>query len=367
MNINNEIINMFNDFYLGNYPYHLRRVILSLPLIAPLNPLRRRGFVYKLTPSEEGAGGGWDGKITIPKGMTDDGRVIFIQYKRGNHSEGNNEPNSIFNLTKANPNKHVEFSFNSNSNNNQHQFLKNLSDDLISKGMSKDIVMYGFPRVTSKAKFEELSGNLLLYTTFLTLSEMDRESTKAKVNLYDNNPHTFRTCYQLENKREICSTPFQLTSNNNSSSVLYEIMALKIGHFWNLANKNTRYYSRLKIELQLMTAYYLKINPFKNDNFKFNEYQDIYEDGYFNYFDELENSWSKLESELFYSSNESNNIKEFRNGLFNKLNNFINEFSESPIELNKVVPSNFTQPIRDGIELNRNNFHKDTELTYLVI
>ena len=116
-----------------------------------------------------------------------------------------------------------------------------------------------------------------------------------------------------------------------------------------------------------MTAYYLKINPFKNHNFKFNEYQDIYNYGYFKYFDELENSWDKLENEIFYSDNESNKIKEFRNGLFNSLNNFINEFSESPIDLNIAVPSKFTQPIREGIELNKNNFSINTGLTYLVI
>ncbi len=322
-----------------------------------------------MTPAEEGAGGGWDGKITIPKGMSDDSRVIFIQYKRGYHSEGNHESHSIFNLTNSNPNKHVEFSFNSNNNKNQHQFLKNLSDDLLLKGKAKDIVMYAFPRITSKEKFEEFSGSLLLYTTFLTLSEMDSESKKAKVDLYDNNSHLFRTCYHDETKREICSEPFQLTTKNNSSNILFEIMALKIGHFWNLGIQNTRYHSRMKNELRLMTAYYLKLNPFKNNLIDFDDYRDIYEDGYFDYFKDLESFWDRLEAQQFlHDPNiKTNPLKDWRIGLFNKLNDFISGFSEKPIDLNTQVPSLFSQPIKDGIDLNMNNFSKDSEMTYIII
>lgn len=348
-------------------------MFFGLPTFAPLHPFRKKGYAYKLTPREEGAGGGWDGKIIIPKGMGAESRVIFIQYKRGYHSDGNNDPKSIFNTKKIDPNMHVKFSFNSDTNKNQHLYLKNLVDDLASKGKSNQIVMYGFPRLTTKTQFEELGGNLLQYTTFLSMAQMDDEAKKAKVDLYDNEAHTFRTCYFDINKREICSEPFKLASEDRSIEVLYEIIALKVGSFWNSIIDyenpylNTRYLDIIKDEIKLIVADYLKIDPFIELDNQFSSFRNLYERGDLNHFKENATNRLNIEKELFPFETKTSSAYNFRSNLFLQLAKFIDEFGEKKIDLNKQVPSIFTQPINDGINLNLNDWETDATLSYLII
>ena len=362
MNINHEILSMFSNVYVGSYSQNLREIFYVQPLISLFNPFRKRGFVYKLTPVEEGAGGGWDGKIVIPKSLGRDKRVIFIQYKRGNHSEGNNESGSIFNITSMDS-KHIEFSFNSNNNKNQHQYLKNLVDDLASNNNSNQIVMYAFPRISSKEQFEELAGSLLLYTTFLTVSQMDYEANNAGINLYDNQEHKFRTCYVNANRREICSSPFHLKEQDKSIDVLYEIMAFKIGYFWNEIYYNFGNINLIKDELKLVIADYLKVNPF-NSKLAFNP---AFEGIFFNYFKNIEEERIILEKKLFPSELETNYFQNNRLILYKKLAKFIDNIESQKINLIKDIPKIFTQPVDENFSINLNKWKTNATLSYQII
>lgn len=366
MNLNHEILSMFNDFFTGNYPYYLRRVFFDLPLVSPLNPFRKKGFVYKLTPREEGSGGGWDGKIILPKSLGRENRIIFIQYKRGYHSNGNNEPRSLFSLANSNPNIHVEFTFNSDNNKNQHQYLKNLVDELEGNGNSKQIVMYGFPRITTKEQFEELGGSLLLYTTFLTIAQMDEEAQNAGVNLYDSEEHRFRTCYNDVNKREICSDPFKLEYHDQTIDVLFEIMAYKIATFWNNSLDKTRYKDRIKDELKLVVADYLKINPFERDSNLF-YFQELYENGYLNHFKNIENERNELEKRLFFSNSDHEPFQNTRSITYERLSKFIDSFENRIINLDSEIPMNYTQSINKEFRLNLNDWKTNATLSYQII
>ncbi|MBK9044720.1 MAG: hypothetical protein IPN97_16340 [Saprospiraceae bacterium] len=66
-NIASEIAALFNFPFHFGFPYRLR-MLFELNVIN-FNAFRKRKTkIYRLTPIEENKGGGWDTKITIPKG-----------------------------------------------------------------------------------------------------------------------------------------------------------------------------------------------------------------------------------------------------------------------------------------------------------
>jgi len=333
-NIAAEISSLFNSYF-NFYPFRLR-YLFGVNLI---NFKKRKVKFYRLTPIEENKGGGWDTKIVIPKGKNET-RALFIQFKRGIHSEGNSIPDSLFNIKNKNPNPNIEFKFNDNSNNNQHQTLKKLADKLQSEGISANTVMYGFPRITNLDKFADFNDDLLLITTFLTLPEIDYEATKAKINLYDNSLHHLRTCYKNENKREISSKPFKLESNTFQFNVLFEILLVKLSYLRNnLFNYNEILPNELIDEhIFLELADYLKINPLKIDErFKGeNNKEELNE--YFAKKTKIRNKNYKL---IFGSDSINEKTFKGREELYIKIRDFIDS-KNNFINLREDIPSNYT-------------------------
>jgi hypothetical protein len=97
-NVAAEIFTLFNSGFNFRYPAWLRKRF-RVPLVNFSSFRGRKTKLYRLTPKEEQDGGGWDTKIVIPSG-SHESRAIFIQFKRGHHSEGNSIAGSIFNLSK---------------------------------------------------------------------------------------------------------------------------------------------------------------------------------------------------------------------------------------------------------------------------
>lgn len=360
-NIVCEIASLFNSPFNFGYPFRLR-CLFGFDRIN-LNAFRKRKIkLFRLTPTEENKGGGWDTKLSIPVG-TNDSRAIFIQFKRGNHRDGNNINGSVFNYLKQNPNPHAEFSFNDNSNNNQHQTLKKLSDHLVAKGISSKAVMYGFPRITKLDTFDKLQEDLLLHTSFLTIPEIDAEAIKAKINLYDGKEHHFRTCYIKEEKREVSSETFQLTGKSENENILYEIILVKLARLKNdlykiippLYNNN---------ELFLMLAEYLKVNPTEIIDLGKN-YPNSFKDEIKKYFLEMVNERKKNLNELFNSNDFEYNPFNWREKLFVRVVDYFNKNGEEYIDINSKIPSEYTfnlqnqNPIELDIEL-------DNSVTLLV-
>ena len=337
-NIVSEIASIFNSPFNFGYPFRLRW-LFEIDRIN-INAFRKRKTkLYRLTPREENTGGGWDTKVSIPKGNGQN-RGIFIQFKSGEHKISNNITDSLFNKQLKNPNPHAEFSFNDNSNNNQHQTLKNLADHLSSNGISPKCVMYGFPRITQMEDFEKLNEDLLLHTSFLTIDEMDNEANKANVNLYNGKTHHFRTCYR-ENKREISSDIFRLTNSSESENVLYEIFLVKIAHLKNQFRVNHPSDSNyINIELLFSLAEYLKVSPSYLENLS-----DYYPSGrknISNYFTQLINYRNDNFYKLFNNEFQEFDSFEWRNRLFRKIAEYLNDKKDSKIDIQNDIPANYT-------------------------
>ncbi len=337
-NIASEIASIFNSPFNFGYPSRLRW-LFEFDRINFNSFRKRKTKLYRLTPIEENKGGGWDTKIVIPRGRNER-RAIFIQFKSGKHSNGNTVSNSAFNINKSNPNLHAEFKFNDNTNNNQHQTLKTLSDNLLSKGFSSKSVMYAFPRVTELEQFEKLEEDLILYTTFLTMPEIDSESRNNNVNLYDGNTHHFRTCYFDENKREIASTPFLLDGKSNVEDIIFEILLVKISHYRNQIRPYFPY-EFLDEELSLMLADYLKINPENIVDFdriipRFNR-KDLN-----TYFDKTEKNRNENFTSIFGKSNNTGQFN-WRYRVFERVYNFFNQRGRNrKVNIREEIPSQFT-------------------------
>lgn len=341
-NIATEIATLFNSPFNFGYPFRLRWLFeFNRVNLAAFR--KRKSKLYRLTPIEENSGGGWDTKISIPKGQNDE-RAIFIQFKRGYHSEGNNVTGSMFNLDIQSPNPHAEFSFNDNTSktpgksNNQHNTFKNLAVHLAKNGISSKSVMYAFPRITKLDDFAKLEEDLILHTTFLTIDEMDSEARRAKVDLYDRKKHHFRTCYISENRREIASETFPLTNVNEQPNVLYEIFLVKLARFRNLYSQAVpvRY---LNNQISIMLADYLKINPGDSELFR-NQYTLQTGEDLVEYFSYIESENKKSFTEIFGESGYNDMAFAWRQDLYKRIVDFFAN-NEDIIDISSI-PAEYT-------------------------
>lgn len=339
-NIVSEIATLFRCPIGGSYPSRLRW-FFDIPHSLSTGGSNKKVKIYRLTPPEEYHGGGWDSKVVIPNGNGTN-RAVFIQFKAGKHSDGNNIPNSIFNVSLQNPNKHAEFTFNDNSDNTQHQTLKNLHNELVSKRFPSKSVLYGFPRVTDLDTFDKLEEDLLLHTTFLSISEMDAKAGANSANLYDGNVHHFRTCYFDETKREISSNPFSIGKAEDPSGLLYEILLVRLAHWRNQLSKEIPI-DFINEEFFFMLADFLRINPFKLYDFEyFRPFPSSYERRFKGYYAKIEsNSINNLFKYFEGNGNERGNIQ-WRKDLFKRIVSFVNEQKEREIDIRKDIPSEYS-------------------------
>jgi hypothetical protein len=339
-NIVSEIAALFRNPNGFSYPSRLRW-FFDLQDGFPFAQNNKKVKIYRLTPPEEYHGGGWDSKVVIPN-VNGTNRAVFIQFKAGKHSNGNTIPNSIFNITLQNPNKHAEFTFNDNSDNTQHQTLKNLHNELVRQGLPSKSVMYGFPRITDLDTFDNLEEDLLLHTTFLSISEMDIKAAANHANLYDGNVHHFRTCYFDETKREISSNPFSIGKVEDSSGLMYEILLVKLAHWRNQLSKEIPT-DFINEEFFFMLADFLHINPFNLYDFEyFRPFPPPYERELKDYYAKVEsNSINSLFKYFGGNSNEQGSIQ-WRKDLFNRITRFANERREGNINVQNDIPANFT-------------------------
>lgn len=348
-NIVSEICALFN--YSNGVGYSARlNWIFGIPHTMHSIPRKRKAKIYRLTPIEEHDGGGWDSKLVIPSG-NNSSRAVFIQFKAGKNNNGNNIPSSIFNINIKNPNKHVEFKFNDNSDNSQHQTLKNLQDTLISKGLPAKSVLYGFPRITDLNTFDNLEEELLLHTTFLTLSEIETNAKAKKINLNDGNPHYFRACYFDEKKREISSDPFQLNYSEQNSDFLTEVVLV------NYINWRNQFYNELpesliNEEFLFMMSDFLKINPFKLYEFRNYDFPRRFNREIESYYKDLELKSKNYLGNLFGPNNSDFDGFSWRKALFKRIVAFLSQSDGKNITIDNDVPSEFSFNLNNDIEIN---------------
>ncbi|TGL22051.1 hypothetical protein EHQ42_04635 [Leptospira levettii] len=339
-NITTELCQFFNSNFRFEYPIQFLN-IFDIPYISFKNILSKNSCkTYKLTPIEENLGGGWDTKFEIPITKKEK-RALFIQFKAGKHSEGNNIHGSIFDISTKNPNIHVEFKFNDNIGNNQHQTLIDLNKEIESKLGSPKSVFYAFPRITTIEQFSNLTDKLIFHTTFLTINEIEEEAKANSIQLNNFQTHYFRTCYKNENKREIASEIFKLKNNDTNRNLLTELIMLKMARDYNqiIINFSPRY---AKNYLYLYLAEYFNILPSKLTEYEF--FTPEINTGIKNYLQNLTNKLSEDMNNIFKDDEYSNLTIELRDSIFSEVFNFF-ENKENTINIEQEIPSNHTIPI----------------------
>lgn len=357
-NIANEIVNMFSDVFTDRYPQYFRRN-LRLPFFNPFNIKNKRAFSEKLTPIEESKGGGWDTKVTIPEGYFRDARVLFIQFKKGNEIEGNDEPSSLFNFNIKKPNPYIDFEFNNDTNNSQHKALRKIKEAIIKEGKSADSVMYGFPRLTTKEQFYNLQNSILHHTSFISIDELDKIAPKG-IDLGDKNPHHFRTDKEGNNK-EVCSTIFRIENKNLTYDFLYEIILIKLSRIWNHLIESKRNFD-IYPEILLVLADYLKLEPhFFDENIIKQSY--LYEITK-KYFKKNRDEYLKKLKEIGINNSENDEISQ---SLYNNISSFFKERIGEHININKDIPSRFSSQINSGFRVSFEEVPNDFSIIQIII
>lgn len=354
LNLVRELSALFDTPFGILYPLRLRNIfdIKSLD-ISKISP--RKTKVEKLTPIEEARGGGWDLKFSIPNSNLAYDRLIYLQVKRGDYSDGTDIDGSIFNKSIQNPNPHVAFGFNNNTRKNQHLDLQNLAAYLEQNRMNPHAVLYAFPRLTHKDEFETLSEPLIFYTSFISVSEMDAFAAKNDIIIQAGDTHTFRTHKTDESKAEITSSPFALDTTYTTYHFILEVFKLKIYHFW---NTYIPYFNETRLEdlITLQLASILKVNPYSINENALSSYSKDIKSELVDYYDKLSSDLYDRESFMFKS--QWNSLK-LRNALFDDLYHFVN----SPWPkyfFEEVIAPRFTSPILSVAEnIKANQFVSD--------
>ncbi|WP_417236134.1 hypothetical protein [Bizionia paragorgiae] len=196
LNITNELLNLSKSFlwYLDYssishlFPRNYWQEFLKQNVL----------FAEGLTQEEESSStGGYDVSINIKSSRkTYDNRLLFLQYKAGVNNMRCNHEDSHFNVSQKHlrDTNHVLFTFNDAAKGKQHGILRNLAN---TPSIQAESVLYVFPRITTKADFNDKVGNLIEHSSFVPVLELDRQarSQSPSIIINDGVVHKYRTSY----------------------------------------------------------------------------------------------------------------------------------------------------------------------------
>lgn len=193
LNITSELINISKA-----YIYYM----LELPIHHFMSEnewfdlfLNNTLFAEGLTQSQETnpKTGGYDVSINYNSGNGTTGRLLFLQFKAGEHADFCMNGESQFHGNRYNKKPHIIFKFNDAANNTQHSTLRKLANK---PEIKSDSVLYVFPRITQKSEFLDNTGNLLSKTSFVPVLEIDKQASEQNPKIEINNEaHKYRTSY----------------------------------------------------------------------------------------------------------------------------------------------------------------------------
>lgn len=157
-------------------------------------------FAEGLTQKQESdtASGGYDVSINYKLSSGINGRLLFLQYKAGEHSNYCMNIESQFHRTKSNDTDHVLFHFNDAAYKTQHSTLRNLANK---SNINSNSVVYVFPRITKKNELINNIGDLLSKTSFVPVLDIDKQGLEQvhPVQILDGVSHKYRTSYDGRN------------------------------------------------------------------------------------------------------------------------------------------------------------------------
>jgi hypothetical protein len=227
------------------------------------------------------AGGGYD--MRIKTGVGD--HLLFIQFKKGEVI--NISPNPTSEFAKP-PHEHFKFKINT-KNTNQHFLLRNLASGI--GAANGNAVVYAFPLIADIDELEANAGKLLRKTKFISVSDIDRQSSLKKKPITKGNEHNFRIGKFDMNRCEVNYFFFFFDGIDRTPEIVADTIAIRfqktISYYLRTIQANYREYN-LSIDyipdglLQSFIQYfrhllhYFEVSPFRLDTRLSNEFSNYF-------------------------------------------------------------------------------------------
>lgn len=230
LNITSELLNISKSFiyYMLDLPVHHLMSENEWFDFFSSNTL----FAEGLTQAQETnpQTGGYDVSINYNSNNGTTGRLLFLQYKSGTHSEYCMNSSSRFYGSRNYKNPHIIFHFNDAANNTQHSTLRSLANKV---EIEADSVLYVFPRIIKKSDLFNNNGSLLAITSFVPVLEIDRQANRQNPPVQINNdPHKYRTSYD-GNFSEVNLLFFLFEYDNRIlSNLVSELICVQLERFF---------------------------------------------------------------------------------------------------------------------------------------
>ncbi|GAA4764540.1 MULTISPECIES: hypothetical protein [Flavobacterium] len=192
--------------------------------------------------------GGYDVSINYKTDKDNVGRLLFLQYKSGEHCDYCMNPKSQFYGSRKNKKEHIAFTFNDAANGTQHSTLRRLAKK---KEIISESVLYVFPRITKMSEFNV--GSLLNNTSFVPVLEIDKQGKKQKppIKIIDRVTHRYRTSYDGCKSEVNYFYYFFFYNNLILSELLSELICIQFERFFKNYIKNTTFAAEVE---QLLEA-----------------------------------------------------------------------------------------------------------------
>lgn len=229
-NITHELLNLADSWYwfLTDIPlWRYWRPRYRLPFVK--HPKSTSGGFHITTEGKDDPtgteGGGFDIRIKAGFGR----HLLFIQFKKGVLCNTSPDPSSEF--AKA-PHDHYIFEINGTTT-NQHFTLRNLANGI--GGQKGNAVVYAFPLIKDMSELEANAGKLVRKTKFVSIADIDREATKAKVTFTKGQTHNFRVGTPDMNRCEMNYFFFFFNEKDRAPEIISDIITTSF-------QKTLRYY-----------------------------------------------------------------------------------------------------------------------------
>jgi hypothetical protein len=249
-------------------------------------------FAQGLTQKQENNpnGGGYDVSINcyLPDGQ--ERRLIFLQYKSGVRKKYCTNPESKFyrqtSAIECRSPEHVLFTFNDAANGTQHSTLRNLANSA-NANISPNSVYYVFPRITEILDFKNKFGNLIYYTSFIPVLDIDLQALNQcpPINNLGDSHHKFRTSYDGAESEVNFFFFLYFYNKNITYEILSELICIQIERLVKIMDrKGIGRFEIIQDDLRYALDRFIK------NELKENEDNDIIKRGVTNYIDGIERS-----------------------------------------------------------------------------
>ena len=262
LNITNELLNVSNSYvYLMTHKY-ISKIKTEYEWFDFFQ--NNKLFAEGLTQAQEtdSETGGYDVSISYKINKDNVGRLLFLQYKSGEHCNYCMNPKSQFYGSRKNKKEHIAFIFNDASNGTQHSTLRKLAKK---KEIIPESVLYVFPRITKMSEFN--LGSLLNNTSFVPVLEIDRQGKEQKpsIKIIDGVAHRYRTSYCGVKSEVNYYYYYFFYDDLILRELLTELICIKFERFFRYYLKKNKFAPDFQILLEFIKESIYKHSDFHKD------------------------------------------------------------------------------------------------------